>query len=320
MGGFSDKVTELFEQELHVCDQSKGWTNEARNRALGILLSNHLQKKIVPALTPLGFEKTKIPKKIYAQLLTARKRMLLEKKFEIESCDIGMQNCAKVVVSNTSQECHLVSRENYYIANLDVNTAKSVFTQLKPMAEKWIKNRIELVGTSIYGIRKYTRGAWLLSHLDHLKTHVVSAILNIKQNVEEDWPLQIFDHDGNIHEIILAPGEMVWYESAKLVHARIKPLKGKSFENVFVHYMPRSMNWYNTDANLLTEPVEVISLDKLDQSESEYKERRMKVKKELEEATKKLQDEFESLSVEERMAKLAKSKQEEKKQYRRWSV
>jgi hypothetical protein len=41
--------------------------------------------------------------------------------------------------------------------------------------------RIELVGTSVYGIRKYTRGAYLLSHLDHLKTHVVSAILNVAQ-------------------------------------------------------------------------------------------------------------------------------------------
>ena len=43
--------------------------------------------------------------------------------------------------------------------------------------------RIELVGTAVYGLRKYTRGAWLHAHLDHLKTHVVSAILNIAQVV-----------------------------------------------------------------------------------------------------------------------------------------
>ena len=36
-------------------------------------------------------------------------------------------------------------------------------------------------GTSVYGIRRYTRGAWLVSHLDHMHTHVVSAILNIGQ-------------------------------------------------------------------------------------------------------------------------------------------
>ena len=43
------------------------------------------------------------------------------------------------------------------------------------------KFRIELIGTAVYGLRKYTRGAYLLSHLDHLETHVVSAILNIAQ-------------------------------------------------------------------------------------------------------------------------------------------
>ena len=44
----------------------------------------------------------------------------------------------------------------------------------------------------------------MLGHLDHLKTHVISAILNIKQrDMEEDWPLQIFDNDGVLHEVII---------------------------------------------------------------------------------------------------------------------
>ena len=30
------------------------------------------------------------------------------------------------------------------------------------------------------------------------------------QDVEEDWPLQIFDHQGQAHEITLKPGEMIW--------------------------------------------------------------------------------------------------------------
>ena len=66
------------------------------------------------------------------------------------------------------------------------------------------------MGTSVYGIRRYTRGAWLMSHLDHLKSHVISAILNIKQEVDEPWPLQIVDHQGKHHEVILKAGEMVW--------------------------------------------------------------------------------------------------------------
>ena len=130
-------------------------------------------------------------------------------------------------------------------------------------------------------IRKYTNGAKLMPHLDHMETHIISAILNIAQKVwsrkpfshlwykvEEPWPLQILDHSGKQHNIYLNPGEMVgglfynhtyiitshgtevWYESASLVHARSKPLNGSSFENLFVHYMPRSKLWYKTDWNV----------------------------------------------------------------------
>ena len=52
-------------------------------------------------------------------------------------------------------------------------------------------------------------------HLDHMQTHVVSAILNINQNVDEEWPLQIFDHDGQLHHVLLQPGEMLKINSAK---------------------------------------------------------------------------------------------------------
>jgi len=58
------------------------------------------------------------------------------------------------------------------------------------------------------------------------------------------------DHDGKHHKIYLKPGEMVWYESASLVHARSKPLNGSAFENLFVHYMPRAKLWYKTDWNV----------------------------------------------------------------------
>jgi hypothetical protein len=33
-------------------------------------------------------------------------------------------------------------------------------------------------------IRKYTNGAKLMPHLDHMETHVISAILNIAQQVQ----------------------------------------------------------------------------------------------------------------------------------------
>ena len=39
-----------------------------------------------------------------------------------------------------------------------------------------------------------------------LGTHVISAILNVGQSVEEDWPLYIKDNDGGDHKVVLAAG------------------------------------------------------------------------------------------------------------------
>ncbi len=39
--------------------------------------------------------------------------------------------------------------------------------------------------------RKYNNGSVLRMHVDTVETHVVSAIINVDQGVEEDWPLLI---------------------------------------------------------------------------------------------------------------------------------
>ena len=239
-GGYEDEIVDNFGLPLPLCSIKEGFIPQAATRALNILSIGYKQQTLVPGLHPKGFEKRKIPKDIYLRILNSRKRLLnAGRKWEIETCDLGMQNCVKPMESDQSQECHLVSAENYHFLNLERGVKEDIFEKLRVLAQDWIGDIVELAGTSVYGIRKYSRGAFLLGHLDHLRTHVVSAILNIKQNVDSPWPLQIYDNDGNLHEIILEPGEMVFYESAKLTHGRVKPLNGSAFENVFVHYMPK---------------------------------------------------------------------------------
>ena len=41
----------------------------------------------------------------------------------------------------------------------------------------------------MYGIRRYLNGSWLSLHLDTVHTHVISVILQIDQDVDQDWPL-----------------------------------------------------------------------------------------------------------------------------------
>ena len=101
--------------------------------------------------------------------------------------------------------------------------------------------------TSTFGIRVYTRGAILKPHVDRYKTHIVSVILNIAQEVEKPWPLVIQDHLSREHTVYLEPGEMVCYESSRLIHGRPFPLEGNRFANVFVHAKPKFWDDYTMD-------------------------------------------------------------------------
>jgi len=105
---------------------------------------------------------------------------------------------------------------------------------LKPILEKWSKQPLE--STAVYGIRRYLRGATLKMHRDRSETHIVSAILNIEQNVDQDWPLELEDNYYRRHKIMLRPGDMLLYESARLLHGRPGPFVGNEFSNIFVHY------------------------------------------------------------------------------------
>ena len=64
--------------------------------------------------------------------------------------------------------------------------------------------------------------------------------------MDEPWPLQIVGHDGHVHELTIEPGELIYYESAKCLHGRMRQkLRGQHFVNVFVHYRPAGDHeWY----------------------------------------------------------------------------
>ena len=62
--------------------------------------------------------------------------------------------------------------------------------------------------------------------------------LQIDQKVDEDWPLTLITHQGKKKKIIMKPGDMLLYESAKIPHGRQFPLNGEYFDNMFVHFKP----------------------------------------------------------------------------------
>lgn len=119
--------------------------------------------------------------------------------------------------------------------------------RLMLLVEDWIGGE-PLERTDIYGIRVYQQGARLLSHVDRFETHAASLILNVAQegtDEEHPWPVEIYDHSDHLHEVAMAPGDIVYYESARCLHARMQPLRSGAYANLFVHYRPKDdPNWF----------------------------------------------------------------------------
>jgi len=109
--------------------------------------------------------------------------------------------------------------------------------RLKELVEQW--SGVELELTDIYGMRRYEDGARLLTHVDREETHAASLIINVAQgDVREPWPVEIYDFADRLHEVYMDEGDIVYYESARCLHGRMRPLRGGHYVNLFAHYRP----------------------------------------------------------------------------------
>jgi prolyl 4-hydroxylase len=59
--------------------------------------------------------------------------------------------------------------------------------------------------TSVYGIRIYHNGSILSPHVDRLPL-ISSCIINVAQDVDEPWFLEVYGHDGIAHNVTMEPG------------------------------------------------------------------------------------------------------------------
>lgn len=119
-------------------------------------------------------------------------------------------------------------------------------TRIKELVEAWTNTELE--NTALYGMRRYEEGARLLTHVDRVTTHAASVIINVAQgNLSKPWTVEVHDHADRLHEVVMEPGDIVYYESAKCLHGRNTPLQGKDayYVNMFSHYRPRGdADWY----------------------------------------------------------------------------
>jgi len=110
-----------------------------------------------------------------------------------------------------------------------------IHDSMKDIIQEWTGQNI--IPSSLYGVRVYKEGAVLAPHVDR-NPLISSAIVNVAQDVDEPWPLEVIGHDGKAKNVTMEPGDLVLYESHSIVHGRPFPLKGRYFANLFIHFEP----------------------------------------------------------------------------------
>jgi prolyl 4-hydroxylase len=177
----------------------------------------------IPILSPLGFQKMPIPEALFNKIQNAYTLLKSAEKEEV------FEGRDKFITNSGDQPPVYLMPMDLYPALRD-----EILADFGDILQAWVKVPIQPL--FLYGIRSYRHGSALSLHVDRIMTHHVSAIVCVDKAVVEDWALDICDHAGEWHNVYLNPGEMVLYESAICQHGRLKPLNGRFYNNLFVHY------------------------------------------------------------------------------------
>lgn len=190
--------------------------------------------------TALGFAKLRAPKAAYHVARSFWDKH--QTKSTTENWPPG-----NTYVNNWLSPTKMVSFEDQRFQPEGLKAKQVIWDSVRPVLEAWTGQRLK--PTSLYGIRVYEKDAVLATHVDRLPL-VTSAILQIDQDVEEPWPIEVVGHDGLAYNVTLEPGEMALYESHTVLHGRPRPLRGNFFANVFVHFIPVAADGKNNEPGI----------------------------------------------------------------------
>lgn len=191
----------------------------------------YTQFHLVKNYTEVGYTLVDIPENVFSQLKAV--------------FDEGMANqlnkepAIEILLADDQQ-----TRPDLITENTGLWTR--IQAELQSAHEAWCGKALR--ATAAFGLRVYRRGNTLGMHVDRVDTHVISSILHIGSKVDKPWPLHIRNNTGHMTYVNLKPGQMVFYESAKLMHGRPDPFDGEFYSSLFIHYMP-------TDFTLTTDDV-----------------------------------------------------------------
>ena len=148
-GGLEDHVVDEFGFKSPLCSENKGFTALGRWTLLNLLALNKNQPDWVPKFTKLGFEKAKIPPKIYSVILEEYKKR--KSSPSQEACVRALINCEVIVSDEAEEVSSLKETQQTFMIPLSQTTLDVVRSGLQPLAETW--SDLSLRHTATYGIR-----------------------------------------------------------------------------------------------------------------------------------------------------------------------
>lgn len=222
--------------QLNWTKPEEGWYQKRKDAYFYESRTGRLKTLGIKKFTAKGYKLMEIPSTLYKVILEQRE---VDKMYQ-EECEKfwHIMNCKKIINNQT-----IYANNSFMIPVTNEEVVLNIInSKLRPILQKWAK--IDLAeNIVVYGIRRYLKGSQLLLHNDKLPTHIISAILQIDQKVDENWPLNLVDHKGQKKSVSLKPGQMLLYESATVPHGRQIPLKGDFYDNIFIHFAPAKEHW-----------------------------------------------------------------------------
>lgn len=189
---------------------------------------NKRQPPSMQNYTDLGFKKIKAPPEIFAVI-----KEFWDKNHDKQTPENW--NPGNTYTNHWKSPTTMIAVENSKLRGGGLYLKNKIWSLAKDTLQQWTGE--ELTACSLYGIRVYTEGSVLATHVDRMPL-VSSAILNVAQDVDEPWPLEVYGHDGKVYNVTMEPGDMVLYESHSILHGRPFPLKGRFYANIFIHFEP----------------------------------------------------------------------------------
>jgi len=178
--------------------------------------------------TDLGFKKMKAPKDLYDALL-----QFWKDNRDSESDEEWAKG--NIFVNYWENPSKMIDVKDAELIGGGPSLRDQITNVTSKIISEWTGQT--LVSSSVYGIRVYKEGAILVPHVDRLPL-ISSAIINVDQDVDEEWPLEVIGHDGIARNVTMEPGDMILYESHSVMHSRPFAMKGRYFANIFIHFMP----------------------------------------------------------------------------------